>query len=194
MYYIIYGLHVSLWNEALTCEAFAATRSHHKQTKNIFTCTSELSVSSKAKDKNAVKQDSVFHVHRYDTHTLTDAYTHTHTCPGKGLLWPFTHFSGKCGNPVRKFENNKQQQSFLRSASCEWHNQLGSACNVFVFFFSDRCENTDTGARPVHAKCLCSQSCLGMDVITAGEYVCVCICACCLAPGNCIGWNLIILP
>lgn len=38
---------------------------------------------------------------------------------------------------------------------------------------SDGSENTDRGAQAVRAKCFCSQSCLGMDIITAGEYVCV---------------------
>lgn len=44
-------------------------------------------------------------------------------------------------------------------------------------FFSDGSENRDTGAWPVRANCLCSQSRLGMDISAAGEYVCMCVSA-----------------
>lgn len=127
-------------------------------------------------------------------------HTHTHTHPqAKGCcdLLPIW----KCENSVRKFESTKQSRKqnvmthFLlsvldgnRSHKVSWDLHLADDTTSFwrVWEHRQRC-----------AGCSCEMF-LFAKLPGYGYHhcwwICVCICTGCLAPGNCIGWNLIILP
>lgn len=172
---------VARWSA--TSEAFATRQSHRKQNIYTFTFTKHLHTSHGWRCHR--RQDKQCCSTRSSVSCLWICHKHIHT--GRGLLWPFTDFSWKCGNPVRKLELNKQSRQqkvathFLLSfpdcrshmfpvicRSCRWYNGICWAC--------DQSENTNTGAWSVRAKCLCLQSCQGLDIITTAGWICVYVC------------------